>query len=114
MRIGLNTSAFGTVHASEVGLQIGSEKGDLRALLSNDIPGIAHNLQQQNLRLTQVSFQQNGFAYSGDASHQHSQSRSFSTRQNVIAASTVEARVPETDSFLEVRNGIGNGLSILA
>ena len=47
MRIGLNTQAFGSVevqtvvHASDVGVLIGSEKGDLRSLLTNDLPGIA-------------------------------------------------------------------------
>jgi flagellar hook-length control protein FliK len=64
MRIGMNTSAFGsievrtTVHASEVGLTIGSEKGDLRSLLNNEMPGIANTLQQQNLRLNSVSYVQ--------------------------------------------------------
>jgi len=71
MRIGLNTSAFGSVevhtlvHASDVGLVIGSEKGDLHALLAPELPGIASALQQQNLRLQQVSFHQN-FAFSGN------------------------------------------------
>jgi flagellar hook-length control protein FliK len=119
MRIGLNTVAFGTVqvrtmvHASDVGVQIGSEKGDLHSLLSNDLPGIAHNLQQQDLRLTHVSFQQNGFSYAGDASQQHSQSRSFGPRQDSMAVSILETPSPEIDSFSEVRNG-ENGLSILA
>ncbi len=73
MRIGLNTSAFGSVevrtvvHANEVGVQIGSEKGDLRSLLSNELPGIASTLQQQNLRLNQVNFHQ-GFAFSNNMS----------------------------------------------
>jgi hypothetical protein len=71
MRIGLNTSAFGSVevrtvvHASDVGLVIGSEKGDLRSLLATELPGIASTLQQQNLRLQQVNFHQ-GFAFSGN------------------------------------------------
>jgi flagellar hook-length control protein FliK len=87
MRIGLNTAAFGNVevrtvvHANEVGIMIGSEKGDLRALLSNELPGIASALQQQNLRLNPVNFHQQGFAFS----HQMSsggdpQSRSFVRR----------------------------------
>jgi len=64
MRVGMNTSAFGNVevrtvvHASDVGLTIGSEKGDLRAMLANDMPAIANNLQQQNLRLSSVSYSQ--------------------------------------------------------
>lgn len=119
MRIGLNTSAFGTVqvrtivHASEVGVQIGSEKGDLRSLLSNDLPGIAHTLQQQDLRLTQVSFQQNGFSSPGGPSQQNSQSRPFNYRQNTVVLSTPEPPSAEMDSFPEV-NVTRNGLSLLA
>ncbi len=83
MRVGLNTSAFGNVevrtvvHASEVGLVIGSERGDLRTLLGNEIPGIANTLQQQNLRLNEVNFHQ-GFTFSGNlSSGSDSQPRSF-------------------------------------
>ncbi|MBZ5679104.1 MAG: hypothetical protein LAO24_03245 [Acidobacteriia bacterium] len=73
MRIGLNTSAFGnvevhtTVHANDVGLVIGSEKGDLHSLLAPDLPGITHTLQQQNLQLNQVNFQ-NGLAFDHNSS----------------------------------------------
>jgi hypothetical protein len=120
MRIGLNTSAFGTVqvrtvvHASEVGVQIGSEKGDLRSLLANDIPGIAHSLQKQDLRLTQVSFQQHGFSYSGDSAQHNSESHPFAYRQNSASASSQELSVAETDLLPELRNTIQSGLSILA
>lgn len=73
MRIGLNTTAFGsvevrtTVRTSDVGLVIGSEKGDLHTLLANELPAVANILQQQNLRLNSVSFMQ-GFASSNNAS----------------------------------------------
>jgi hypothetical protein len=73
MRIGMNTSAFGSVevrtivHANDVGVVIGSEKGDLRALMQNDMPAITNTLQEQNLRLHTVNFMQ-GFAFSNDAS----------------------------------------------
>jgi len=83
MRIGLNTSAFGSVevrtvvHASDVGLVIGSEKGDLHSLLANEIPAISNTLQQQNLRLNEVNFHQ-GFAFSNNlSSGSDSQPRSF-------------------------------------
>ncbi len=87
MHIGLNTSAFGNVEvhtivrANEVGVLIGSEKGDLRSMLANDIPGIANTLQQQNLRLNQVNFHQPGFAFSNQmSSGGDSQSRYFAAR----------------------------------
>jgi hypothetical protein len=73
MRIGMNTSAFGSVevravvHANDVGLMVGSEKGDLRALLANDMPALANSLQEQNLRLHSVNFMQ-GFAFSNSSS----------------------------------------------
>jgi hypothetical protein len=73
MRIGMSTSAFGTVevrtvvHANDVGLVIGSEKGDLRTLLGNELPAITNSLQQQNLRLNSVNFMQ-GFAFSNNTS----------------------------------------------
>lgn len=72
MRIGVNTSAFGSVEVhtvvrtNDVGLVIGSEKGDLHSLLSSELPAIANNLQQQNLRLNSVSFMQ-GFASPNNA-----------------------------------------------
>jgi hypothetical protein len=73
MRVEMNTSAFGSVqvrtviHANDVGLVIGSEKGDLRTLLANDMPAITNTLQQQNLRLNSVSYMQ-GFAFSNNSS----------------------------------------------
>ena len=83
MRIGMSTSAFGSVevravvHANDVGLVVGSEKGDLRALLANDMPAITNTLQEQNLRLHSVNFMQ-GFAFSNNASGQGgSQQHSF-------------------------------------
>ncbi len=75
MKIGMNTSAFGSVevravvHATDVGVVIGSERGDLHSLLTNDLPGIANLLQQQNLRLSQVSFT-NGLGVSTQAQSQ--------------------------------------------
>ncbi len=80
MRIGLNTAAFGdveirtVVHATDVGVQIGSEKGNLQALLTNDLPSISGHLQQQNLHLTQVSFQSPGFGSHGGSSQQQDSS----------------------------------------
>ena len=77
MRIGLNTAAFGDVeirtivHATNVGVQIGSEKGNLQALLTNDLPTISGHLQQQNLHLSQVSFQATGFGSHSGSSQQH-------------------------------------------
>jgi trimeric autotransporter adhesin len=101
MRIGMTTSAFGSievrtvVHASEVGVVIGSEKGDLHTLMANDVPSIANTLQQQNLRLNSVNFMQ-GFAFSNNTAGGgggNFQQRSFAPAQpaaNPMPAESVE------------------------
>jgi hypothetical protein len=122
MRVGMNTSAFGNVevrtvvHASDVGLTIGSEKGDLRGLLANDMPAISNSLQQQNLRLNNVSFMQ-GYASAnpGGGGSDSQQQRSF-----VPAApagfSSPEALPEEASAAVAVGGLVGgrSGLSILA
>ena len=119
MRIGLNTQAFGSVevrtvvHASDVGVLIGSEKGDLRSLLTNDLPGIANTLQQQNLRLAQVSFQQQGFTASSDSSSGgNTQPRSFAARRDSTAAGLTEPRSEDSEPTAEAWSN--RGLSVLA
>lgn len=122
MRIGLNTAEFGSVevrtsvHASDVGVQIGSEKGDLRSLLTPELPSIANTLQQQDLRLGQVSFHQQGFTFGGNASFSggNSQPRSFAPSPQPSAFAE-ESYAPEpahpSEPFVSQR---GTGLSILA
>lgn len=121
MRIGLTTSAFGNVevrtvvHASDVGVVIGSEKGDLHSLIADDIPGIANTLQQQNLRLTQVSFQQQGFASSsGSSAGGNGQPQTFVPKANTTSLSTAEPPISENTPPAEPRNVRSTGLSILA
>ncbi len=122
MRIGMNTSAFGSVevravvHASDVGLVIGSEKGDLRSLLANDMPAITNALQQQSLRLNSVNFMQ-GFAFSNNASGGDSQQHSFvpAPRASAGSASSEAAVDDSAEVFPEVGFGGGSkSLSILA
>jgi hypothetical protein len=122
MRVGMNTSAFGNVevrtvvHASDVGLVIGSEKGDLRTLLANEMPAITNTLQQQNLRLNSVNLMQ-GFAFSNSSSGGgDSQPRSFVPMR--ASASSVVSGAAMDDSMeplpvAEFSGGSGS-LSILA
>jgi hypothetical protein len=122
MRIGMNTSAFGTVdvrtvvHASDVGLVIGSEKGDLRGLMSNEMPGINNSLQQQNLRLNSVSFMQ-GFASPGNGNGSgggNSQQQFWASQRgssNSLLPETVDDSVESTSAS---EYGSSRGLSILA
>jgi hypothetical protein len=122
MRIGMNTPAFGTVdvrtvvHASDVGLVIGSEKGDLRGLMSNEMPGISNSLQQQNLRLNSVSFMQ-GFASSGNGNGSgggDSQQRFFVPQRGNSDSQLAEPVVDSVESTSASEYGSRRGLSILA
>lgn len=122
MRIGMNTSAFGSVevravvHANDVALVVGSEKGDLRSLMNSELPAMANTLQEQNLRLHTVNFMQ-GFAFSNNSSGGgDSQPRSFVPPQ--AALSVVSPDVTSHDSSetmaREELNGAPGNLSILA
>jgi flagellar hook-length control protein FliK len=125
MRIGMITSAFGSVevrtivHANDVGVVIGSEKGDLRSLLSNELPGIANTLQQQNLRLNQVSFQQgaafSGNSFSGNSFSQNSSRQSFASPQTASYAGLIaESGMDDSPLTIESASGSVTSLSILA
>ena len=119
MRIGMNTSAFGNVevrtvvHSNEVGVAIGSERGDLRSLLSSELPGIAHALQQQSLRLNEVDFHQGGFAFSNQMSSGSDSQQRFASR--AVPTFLPEVSSNETPEAAEpLSTARGSGLSILA
>jgi len=125
MRIGLNTSAFGSVEvrtvvrASDVGLLIGSEKGDLRGLMTNEMPALTNTLQQQNLRLNSVNFMP-GFAYSnnGSGGGADSEQRSFVPHPALASAGSGLPENPGSDAMevplAEEFAGAGSSFSILA
>jgi hypothetical protein len=120
MRIGMTTSAFGAVevrtqvHANEVGLAIGSERGDLQSLLANEIPGLANRLQQQSLRLNPVSFHESSFS-GGSSSGGNSQHRFFTqptpVRSSVMERATETVPPPGSTESPRSRHA---GLSVLA
>ncbi len=122
MRIGLNTSAFGNVEvrtvvrAGEVGLAIGSERGDLRILMGNELPAIANSLQQQNLRLHEVNFH-HGFTFSGNfSSGEQSQSRSFTPIPVTVRSPGAETSGDNSieAGSVEIPGRLHTGLNILA
>jgi flagellar hook-length control protein FliK len=122
MRIGMNTSAFGTVdvrtvvHAGDVGLVIGSEKGDLRGLMTNEMPAISNSLQQQNLRLNSVSFVQ-GFASSGNGNGSaggNSQQQFLASRRGSSNSLLPEPVDDSSETTSASAYGSSRGLSILA
>jgi hypothetical protein len=121
MRVGLSTSAFGNVevrtivHANDVGVVIGSEKGDLKSLLTNELPGITNSLQQQNVRLSEVNFLQQGLAFSSDSSaggnsHHPADQRHSGSTSNLPSDSLPVEYVPTS----ELRRAGSTGLSIIA
>ena len=82
MHIGLNTDSFGNVevhtliHNSQVNLAVGSERGDLRTLLTAEVPGLQANFQQHELRFESIRFLAQhpggagtaaGFSHGGDS-----------------------------------------------
>jgi hypothetical protein len=122
MRVGLTTTAFGnvevrtTVRANDVGVLIGSEKGDLHSLMANDLPGIANTLQQQNLRLNQVNFH-HGFSFSNQTSSGGgSGQRGFSPRPAPVSTQAIESVNPESGDSVENSSAgaYGGGLSVIA
>lgn len=121
MRIGMNTSAFGSVEvrtvmrANDVGLVIGSEKGDLRTALANEIPAITNSLQQQNLRLNSVNYMQ-GFAFSNNFSGGGgSQQRSYAPNPAPSSlTSDSEANAPAESAPMAAFVSGTSSLSILA
>jgi hypothetical protein len=90
MRVGLRSDAFGNVQLhtvvreSQVGLSVGSERGDLRGFLASEIPALENSLRQHDLRFDPVRFLGNGTPAgdsrgSGDPGRQSfSQGRFFS------------------------------------
>ncbi len=121
MRIGLSTPAFGSVevrtivHNNDVGIVIGTERGDLRSLMASDLSGITTNLQHQNLRLNEVNFQQQGFASANNSSSgDNPQHRSFDPQPGCAPASVAEPFPLESDVPLEAPIMRGSGFSIHA
>jgi hypothetical protein len=121
MHIGLRTQAFGSVDVhtvvreSQLGVTVGSEKGNLKSLLNAEVPGLQTELRQHDLRLENVRFMENrpgvGAETSGGA---HQQSRTFNERD---ASSTVGSPAEDGQDGVP-QESIGNErntkLSVLA
>lgn len=117
MRIGLRTVAFGTVevhamvHDSQVGLVIGSERGELHRLLGSEVPGLTERLEQQNLRLEGVKFFDQGASFdAGSRSGSDPRSRSFSPPRSLDPGlrGAQDGREPPNDfeNIFESRSGL--------
>jgi hypothetical protein len=117
VHIGLRTTAFGSVevHAvirdSQVGLSIGSERGDLRHLLSTEVPGIEGRLQRHDLQLDSVKFFSQGasldagLASGGNTGSRHSSNARTSVRADSLAAGPDEPSI-EPEIFTNTATGL--------
>jgi hypothetical protein len=120
MHIGLRTQAFGsvevhtTVHDTQVGLAVGSEKGDLRTFLASEMPGIQASLRQQDLRFDHIRFLEPGSANTGFSGGDSSQSRSSSQGHPFAPSLPVFASEPATSAQLEVTLDGRTGLNVHA
>ena len=84
MHIDLRTSAFGSVEVhtvvrdSQVGVAVGSERGDLKTFLASEVPGLQAAFRQQDLRFDAIHFLRQGTSVNaGLSGGTDSQSRSF-------------------------------------
>jgi hypothetical protein len=111
MHIGLRSTAFGSVEVhtvvrdSQIGLTVGSEKGDLRTFLGPEIPALQSSLGQHALRFDNVRFlaerpnSQGGFSAFADSHSQPDQQRQpvYAPRSSTGAASNVHEKAETAD-----------------
>jgi hypothetical protein len=103
MHIGLQTTAFGTVevHAvvreSQVGISIGSERGELHKLMTNEMPALSVRLQEHDLRLDQVRFFDQGPRFdAGSGSGSDGRASSFEQQRTAVLGA-LRPREPTAD-----------------
>jgi len=117
MHIDLRTSAFGSVEVhtvvrdSQVGVTMGSERGDLKTSLASEVPGLQAAFRQQDLRFDAIHFLRQGAELNtglsgGTDSHSQSPRQGhtparFSTLEERPGAS-IEAETSRTASGLNV------------
>lgn len=125
MHIGLRTQAFGNVevhtvvHENQLGLTLGSERGNLRGLLNSEVPSLQTAFRQQDLRLETIRFLEGsgttGSALSGGGDQQaRSFSQSSTAPQSTVADEGADAN-ERPDAAEEDLDLTGNTkLSVLA
>jgi hypothetical protein len=121
MHIELRTQAFGSVEVhtvvrdSQVGLTVGSERGDLRTLLANEVSSLQTALRQQDLRFDNIRFlETSSGATAGFSSGADSQTRS-SNQQHFSTGGLFSIHSPPDDPpELEIGAGIRARLNVHA
>jgi len=104
MHIGLRTQAFGNVEVhtvvrdSQVGVSVGSERGDLRSLFAPEVSGLQNTFRQQDLRFDSIRFLENSAGTTaGFSGGSNSQARS-SNQQHSSPAGLFSIHGPPEDS----------------
>jgi len=111
MHIGLRTQAFGSVevhtvvHENQLGLTVGSEKGNLRGFLSSEVPALQAAFRQQDLRFETIRFLNEsanaGSAHSGGANQQSQCFRQGRATAGEVTSEGVEAAAEENLDLTE-------------
>jgi hypothetical protein len=121
MHIGMRTQAFGSVEVhtvvrdAQVGLAIGSEKGDLKTFLTSEVSSLQTTFRQQDLRFENIRFLSSGTGMhtgtqSGLSNGANSQPQS-SDHRHAVQSALFRLDGPESDNFetvetYDVRAGI--------
>ena len=121
MHIGLRTTVFGNVevHAvvrdSQVGLAIGSERGDLRHYLANEVPSIVGRLEQHDVRLDTVRFFDQGMSFNAGVASGSNPHQRTSTRVPLPLVQVSRGREQETVALESgLSSGATNSLNVRA
>jgi hypothetical protein len=121
MHIGLRTQAFGSVELhtvvrdSQVGLTVGSEKGDLRTLLAAELSGLQMTFRQQDLRFENIRFlETTAGTTAGFSGGTDSQGRSSSQQYSSTAGLFSIHSPPEDPVELDIGAGLRARLNVHA
>ena len=118
MRVGLRTESFGavqvhtTVSEKQIEVALGSERGDLRALITSDLPSLQTSLQQHDLRLQHVRALEHASPEQNPSDHS-SGSRGHQQHFDRPDSRPSDERQPDKDGENEVFSA-SRGLSIRA
>jgi hypothetical protein len=121
MRLGVSTETFGSVQVhtvirdSQVGLTIGSERGDLKSFLAAEVPGLESNLRQHDLHFSDVRFVSTNFSSSGNQfGGAGSQSQGFQQGRSFFPTPAKFSLNTEESLVQEIADRETNGLNIHA
>jgi hypothetical protein len=119
MHIDLRSAAFGnievhtTMHESQIGLAVGSDRGDLRSFLVGEVPGLQAAFRHQDLRFDQIHFLGQGGTASGFSAGADSHS-GFLRQGRLPVPAAEDPRVPRNSSDPETTVPQGTGLNVHA